>query len=628
VSGYAPNNDVDRVRDASDIVGVIGDHLALKAKGREYVCLCPFHDDRNPSMCVVPAKQMYHCFVCGAGGDVFRFIMEYHSMTFREALTHLAERANIELTPWKPSGGNVVQGGPQGASKSDIVEVNATAQAFFRAILAHPEHGASARALIDRRGISAEMVEGFGIGASPDRWDGLLTYAQSKGLSIEALRAAGLLKVRDSGGGGGMYDALRNRLIFPIRDQIGRPIAFGARRIDDEDEPKYLNSPETSAFNKSTTLFGIDRAARAIKRERVAVVVEGYTDVIACHQHGVEHVVGTLGTALTTGHAAVLRRLCDTVVLLFDGDEAGQRAADRAIEVLLKETIDIKIASLAGVTDAKDPDELLAREGGVETFNRAIDGAIDLLTWRFDRLRRELSGQGAARVTQRIEEEIRTLVDLGVEQLSPMRRRLIVRQIAHAAGVEEDVVRASMRLGRRGPVRGEDETRGVTREGGGATRFTPREMLLGCLLSDELLWVTMTSDEHDMVRTTAFDSRASALVAQALLESVENGSGTGLRSVLGELNAMEGGSERAEVDASGRAAALCRAIDEQCEGDRERRSRFMRECVRSVALAETDGASRPEVVDDAEALRAFMERERAKRERFGDAPGRLSSGGR
>ncbi len=623
MSGFAPNNDVDRVRDASDIVSVIGDHLALKAKGREYVCLCPFHEDRNPSMCVVPAKQMYHCFVCGAGGDVFRFIMEYHSMTFREALTHLAERANIELTPWKPSGGNVVQGGPQGASKSDIVEVNSTAQAFFRAILAHPEHGALARALIERRGISAEMVEGFGIGASPDRWDGLLTFAQSKGLSIEALRAAGLLKERDSGG---MYDALRNRLIFPIRDQIGRPIGFGARRIDDEDEPKYLNSPETSAFNKSTTLFGIDRAARAIKKERVAVVVEGYTDVIACHQHGVEHVVGTLGTALTTGHAAVLRRLCDTVVLLFDGDEAGQRAADRAIEVLLKETIDIKIAALSGVTDAKDPDELLAREGGVETFSRAIEEGIDLLTWRFDRLRRELSGQGAARVTQRIEEEIQTLVDLGLEQLSPVRRRLIVRQIAHAAGVEEEVVRASMRLGRRGPIRGDEEMESEVRNERGRGRFSSREMLLGCLLSDDSLWVTMTSDEHDLIRITAFDSRASALVAQAMLESVENGTGTGLHPVLNELNAM--GSEIGESDPSGRAVALCKQIDDQCEGERDRRARFLRECVKNLVLRESERESGPSVVDDAEALRAFMDRERAKRERFGDTTGRLSSGGR
>lgn len=628
MSGYPQNNDVDRVRDASDIVGVIGDHLALKAKGREYVCLCPFHNDRNPSMCVVPAKQMYHCFVCGAGGDVFRFMMEYHSMTFREALTHLADRANIELTPFKPGGGGVVEGGTRGASKSDIVEVNSTAQGFFRAILAHPEHGAAARDLIERRGISAEMVEGFGIGAAPDRWDGLLSFAQSKGLSIEALKAAGLLKERDRGGAGGMYDALRNRLIFPIRDQIGRPIAFGARRIDDEDEPKYLNSPETSAFHKSTTLFGIDRAARAIKRERVAVVVEGYTDVIACHQHGLEHVVGTLGTALTTGHAAVLRRLCDTVVLLFDGDEAGQRAADRAIEVLLKETIDIKIASLAGVTDAKDPDELLAREDGVATFNRAVDEGIDLLTWRFDRLRKELAGQGAARVTQRIEEEIRTLMDLGVDQLSPVRRRLIVRQVARAAGVEEEVVRASMRLGRRGPVRSDDAPAGGSGGMNAPTRFTAREMLMGCLLSDASLWVTLTSDEHDMVRTTAFDSRASALVAQALLECVEHGSGTGLHAVLAELGAMEGEFDRDEVNPSGRAAALCRAIDEQCEGDRDRRARFLRECVRSVAIAESERESGPRVVDDADALRAFMDRERAKRERFGDATGRLSSGGR
>ena len=227
---------------------------------------------------------------------------------------------------------------------------------FFRAILNHPEHGQAAREVIARRGISDEMVERFLIGASPDRWDGLVMTSEKQGVRTEALLGAGLVKQRERGDG--QYDALRNRLIFPICDQIGRVIAFGGRKINEEDEPKYLNSPETSVFKKSTTLFGINHAARAIKRERTAVIVEGYTDVIACHQAGVEHVVGTLGTALTSGHATVLRRLCDTVVLLFDGDAAGIKAADRAIEVLLSETIDIKIAALAGYTEAKDPDEL------------------------------------------------------------------------------------------------------------------------------------------------------------------------------------------------------------------------------------------------------------------------------
>ena len=237
--------------------------------------------------------------------------------------------------------------------------------------------------------------------------DGQETRAQSRSVDGEWL-----IKAKDSGG---HYDALRNRLIFPICDQIGRVIAFGARKINEEDEPKYLNSPETPVFRKSVTLFGINLAARAIKRERTAVVVEGYTDVIACHQAGVEHVVATLGTALTSGHATILRRLCDTVVLLFDGDVAGIKAADRAIEVLLSETIDIRIASLAGFTDAKDPDELLKRESGAEIFAKVIANSTDLIQWRFDRLHAELLGAGAARVTQRMDEEIRKLSDLVLE---------------------------------------------------------------------------------------------------------------------------------------------------------------------------------------------------------------------
>jgi len=656
---------VQRVRDASDIVGVIGEHLTLKPKGREYVCLCPFHDDHNPSMCVVPAKQIFHCFVCGAGGDVFRFVMRYHTMDFREALVYLAQRANIDLTPARAGSRN--DAGRGGVSKSGLIDANSVAQGFFRAVLSHESHGRAARALIERRGIAPEMVEGFGIGAAPDRWDGLIQFIGSRGLDEGPFREAGLLKERESGGA---YDALRNRLIFPIRDQIGRPIAFGARRIDDDDEPKYLNSPETPAFNKSTTLFGLDRAARAIKRERVAVVVEGYTDVIACHQHGIEHAVGTLGTALTKGHASVLRRLCDSVVLFFDSDEAGQRAADRAIEVLLSETIDIRIASLARVTDAKDPDELLAREGGAELFRRATDEATDLLVWRFDRLRAALKGLGPAAVTQRIEEEIRTLVSLGIERLSPMRRRLIVRQIAGAARVEESVVHASMRLGRPGPAGGGP---GGGPGGRAATAraeetYGPRELLLGCLLCDPSLWSALDAEEHELIATTRFRGEAPRRVVSALHESVENGGGTSLHAVLDELSMMDphasvadaddpmepgpdpsdrvdqgGHANRSQAsDPASYATALQHAVDRQCEGSRERLGRMLRECVRTLLEegARRDARGIEDNVDhgnnsgggnnngdnDAARLRAFMEHERGLRERLGTVRGSLARG--
>ena len=637
MSQSQPNDDVQRVRDASDIVGVIGDCITLKPKGREYVCLCPFHDDHSPSMCVVPAKQIFHCFVCGAGGDVFTFVQRYHSMDFREGLTFLAERGNIELTPFNPGrrseGDSSEEQYPTGSSKQDILLANEQAQGYFRALLSHPEHGKTARELVDRRGMTPEIVERFGVGTSADRWDGLLITIDNKNLNNEAFTDAGLLKTRDSssggGGGGGQYDAMRNRLIFPICDQIGRVIAFGGRRINDDDDPKYLNSPETLVFNKSRTLYGLNHAQRAIKRKRVAVIVEGYTDVIACHQHGVEHVVATLGTALTKGHATILRRLCDTVVLLFDGDQAGQRAADRAIEVLFSETIDIKIAALAGYTDAKDPDELLAQDGGEAIFNQAIDEAVDLLKWRFDRLRAELAGAGAARVTQRIEEEIRTLLDLGIEKLSPMRRQLMIRQIAGAAGVSDQVVKASMRLGRRVPASVEPKTEQRVQA---EAAITPREMLMGCLLSDAKLWLTMTSDEHDLLMTTAFQSEASSLVASALHESVENGSGTGLHQVLQELAetlAQGGSGEDSGIDPVGRATLLCRTVEQQSEGSSERLARLMRECVRQVALSDERVESHTNNepgVDEDQRLREFAKRQHTMREKYGSMRGRLSSG--
>jgi len=608
---YAPqNDDRQRVRDASDIVSVVGEHLSLKAKGREYVGLCPFHDDRNPSMCVVPSKQIFHCFVCGAGGDVFTFIQKYHSMDFREALEFLAERANIELTKFSP--GNTPSDQPHpGVGRKEIINANEFAAGYFQAILNHPEHGAIARSLIERRGISPEMVERFGVGASADRWDGLSLTIDNKKLNRSAFAAAGLLKQRDNGG---EYDALRNRLIFPIHDQIGRVIAFGGRKINEEDEPKYLNSPETAVFNKSTTLFGIHLAARAIKKRRTAVIVEGYTDVIACHQAGVEHVVGTLGTALTSGHATVLRRLCDTVVLLFDGDEAGQRAADRAIEVLFRETIDIKIAALAGYTDAKDPDELLKREGGAEVFERAVNGAEDLLKWRFDRLRRSLADAGPARMTQAIEDELTKLNDLGIERLSPVRRRLVIRQIANAAGIEESIVINALRTGRRGPRREAADELGHSDPESG-WKPGARELLLGCLLCDDQLWLSMSGEERDLVSATAFSSAMSRRVAQATLDAIEDGAGSGLHAVLAALSETDA---RDGVETSPRATALYQIVARETEGDDERLHRMFRECVNAASLLELkrdptgDGS-----MNDTDQLRAFIEQQRKVRDRFG-----------
>lgn len=602
-------SDVERVRDAADIVRIVGEHVALKAKGREYVGLCPFHDDNNPSMAVVPAKQIFHCFVCSTGGDVFSFIQKYHRMDFREALEHLAERCNIELTPRHAQ----PVGEQTGFSRSTLADANAQAAAFFRAVLQHDTHGRAARDLIDRRGISPEMVEKFTIGASPDRWDGLCKKIDATGGDRELFLQAGLLKPRDDGS---HYDALRNRLIFPIRDQIGRVIAFGGRRINDEDDPKYLNSPETPLFNKSSSIFGLYQAARAIQHERTAIITEGYTDVIACHQAGIEHAVATLGTALTPGHAAILRRLCDTVVLLFDGDEAGQRAADRAVEVFFSDPIDVRIATLNRVTDAKDPDELLKREGGTELFQQAIAESTDLLEFRFARLRQRLAGAGLSAMQRATEEEIQTLARLGFHKVSPIRRKLILRRLADLTGLDERLISDLLRRAKPGPAdRSATESPEAqpteTRDSSDAS--DPRHLVeaLGCILSDGSLWAGLNSDERELLAPASFSGGVRA-VADAVHRVVETGRKPDLRPV---LDALEDSETKA------------RAVEIQTRAERESGSRlaaYLTDCLR-IALHDRAMAAARASKADADDLQSLVNSIRTTTKQFGDDRRRMPS---
>jgi len=284
------NDDRQRVLDATDIVALIGEVCDLKPAGREFKCLCPFHDDHNPSMYVVPSKQIYHCFVCGAGGNAIDFVMNYHNLGFRDALQMLADRAGIELTPWKPGSGKA-DSRASGASRDALAQAHAFAQGFFRAIFAHPEHGRQAREAAAKRGLTDEMIERFQVGAAPDRFDGLLKTIRSKEQDEAVFADGGLLPTKDSGH---RYDTFRNRLMFPILDQLGRPIAFGGRILDPEDTPKYLNSPEHGLFDKSSTLFGIHQAFKPIRESRHAIVTEGYpchlyTSDAARERHGGDH---------------------------------------------------------------------------------------------------------------------------------------------------------------------------------------------------------------------------------------------------------------------------------------------------------------------------------------------------
>lgn len=430
----ARDDQKQEVQQATDIVRLIGEQIALRPRGKEFVGLCPFHDDKSPSMYVSPAKQIYKCFSCGAGGSVFDFVMNYHKMGFREALEHLADRAGIKLQRWERDGDGAQTDGP--SERELIAAANAKALSFFRGLYKHADHGRVARDYVDQRGIHPDMVELFQIGYAPDRWDGLVQMIAGKGWNRRGFHLAGLTKTRETGG---EYDALRHRLIFPILDALGRPIAFGGRKLRPEDEPKYLNSPETRLFNKSATLFGLHAAKKAIIDSRIAVIVEGYTDVIACHQAGLGNVVATLGTALTTQHASELRRYCDRVVLVFDADDAGRKAADRAVEVFLTSEIDVAIAVLPSPTGEKvDPAELLAEEDGPARWHEAMAAARDALDYQFDRVREELSAQSTLSGRQRVAESyVQKLAGLGVGRAGVLRAAMVRTRLASLLHVSE-----------------------------------------------------------------------------------------------------------------------------------------------------------------------------------------------
>jgi len=445
----ARDDDKIKVQQATDIVRLIGEHVALRPKGKEFAGLCPFHDNKNPSMQVSPAKQIFKCFSCGAGGDAFSFVMNYHKMTFPEALKHLAEMAGIELTPFMPRGGAAGHDGRQeGPSpRQRISAANQQAQDFYQALLRHPEHGQIARDYLANRGFNEQMIEAFGIGVAPDQWDGLAQMIARHGWDRPAFEQAGLIASREGSPDRSHYDRLRHRLIFPICDALGRPIAFGGRVLpgskrDDKSDAKYLNSPETPLFNKSATLYGLHLAKKRIIDTKTAVIVEGYTDVIAAHQAGATNVVAALGTALTSEHVTQLRRFADKLVLIFDGDEAGQKAADRAVEVCLTAEIDVCLAVLP---HGQDPDEMLGKEDGLATWQKLVDEAQDALAFMFDRFTRQLDAVDTMTGRQRAADQfLDTLARLGFSRVSPLRAAMIVQRLSQVLAMPEAQVRTEL----------------------------------------------------------------------------------------------------------------------------------------------------------------------------------------
>ena len=358
---------IEEVRMKNDIVDVVSQYVKLTRKGSSYFGLCPFHNEKTPSFSVTPSKQMYYCFGCGAGGNVFNFVMEYENYSFGEALSHLADRAGVQLPRIEYSS----EAREKAKQRETLLEINRQAAQYFYYQLRRESGQIGYRYLTDR-GLSDETIRKFGLGYSDKFSDDLYKFLKGKGYGDDQLRDSGLFNVDERHG---MYDKFWNRVIFPIMDVNNRVIGFGGRVMGDG-KPKYLNSPETKIFDKSRNLYGLNVARTS--RKPYLILCEGYMDVISMHQSGFINAVASLGTSLTSGHASLLKRYTQEVLLLYDSDEAGVKAALRAIPILREAGINSRVVDLK---PHKDPDEFIKTEGA-EAFQQRLDQARDSFMFR------------------------------------------------------------------------------------------------------------------------------------------------------------------------------------------------------------------------------------------------------
>ena len=528
---FFDQTDIDRVRDQTDLAALIGEHVVLKTKGREHVGLCPFHDDKNPSFAVVTHKgnHFYKCHSCGASGDCFRFVQEFLQQNFAEAVEYLADRAGIQLE--RKADGSNSSGKPRSDRKAWLRKAALCANEFFQANLKQ-DSGKRAMDVVNQRGIEKEMVERFELGAAPAGWDALHKALVSEDMPEKVLVAAGLLKKRQESDGS--YDAFRDRLIFPIHDDSGHPIAFGARAIAPDDQPKYLNSSEHDLFYKGKTLYGMHLARPAIVKNKQAIVTEGYTDVIACHAAGFTNVVGTLGTALTDDHARKLARLGDRIVLIFDGDEAGQNAAERAVRNVFRHPVDVAICVLP---DGLDPDDLLSKPDGREQFRHAVETAVDSIEFLLSRFRDRLDSSDGLSARQRVLEQfIESLRGLGLNEADGLRRSMLVNRIADLMAVPTRDIEGLLQRSRPARTRESEQadTASPSIQSTNARHVAERDMLAIVLYQSELFSEIDRSPEVVLSGDRFLDPSHKAL-AETMRDLLKENPPT-MQAILGNLN--------------------------------------------------------------------------------------------
>lgn len=494
-----PESVVHQIQERLDIVEVIGGYLPLKRAGQHYKAACPFHTEKTPSFMVNPTKQIFHCFGCGVGGDVISFVMKYEHLEFPEAIRLLAPKAGVEVPEGR--GGSAAKP----SETAMLLQALEFAAGFFQRTLQQPA-GAAARTYLERRGVSAESIHDLRLGFAEDRWDALLTAAQAAGISPKTLERVGVCVARD--GASGWYDRFRGRVMFPVWDPKGKIVGFGGRVLDDS-QPKYLNSPETEIYVKSRIVYGLHVAAPHIREQDAVAIVEGYLDFLLPYQLGVRHLVASMGTSLTVDQIHLLRRYTKRVIIVYDGDYAGELATLRGLDLLLAEGMSVRVV---GLPPGEDPDSA-ARRLGADGFRQLLAEAADLFTYKLNVLRRR---HDPATVDGKV---------AICEQLLPTIKRVpnatqaseYLRALAEALKVREEDLRTE--LGRlRGDGDGGRQSRAVV-EPPPQAAVTAEHLLLGLILDDPRYLARVRTD----ITADELQEAPVRSVLQQLMDAAEQG---------------------------------------------------------------------------------------------------------
>jgi DNA primase len=472
VSFRIPDEKVQEIRERADIVQVVGERVVLKKAGVRYVGLCPFHQEKTPSFSVHPGMGIFHCFGCGVGGDVFSFVMKLEGRPFGDVLTELAGRFGVELPRRELSAQEREAAQRARDERTELLRLNELAAGFYHDLLLNDPSARHAREYLAGRGISGESVRRFRLGYAPPAWDVTVGFFRRNRIDLQLVSKLGLVQERERGG---HFDRFRNRILFPIVGAASEVLGFGGRQLDPADGAKYLNSPESPVFHKGRCLYGLNIAARA-RGAGALLVVEGYFDLIALVQSGIENVVATLGTALTEDHVALLRRYTREVLVLFDGDEAGIRAARKSAGLLLAGGLPARVVELPS---GDDPDSFVLRDGA-EAFRQRVTAAKPILVFAIEAAAARTDGTPAAKA-QCVEE----LEPLLRSVTNPVEWALYLSKLSDRLGVPERALEAALRGGQPAAI----ATREVVRASGDARSVieVPEVRLAGIVLSHPAL---------------------------------------------------------------------------------------------------------------------------------------------